>query len=258
MAISLNSLLEADPENAQVASLARRLSDELRSNRWYNTQERAFALMALGKLANRSAGNMTAQVIQKGKVVGTYKDKDLVLQDKLKSGAVTIKGSGKGMLYYFWEMEGISQSGKYKQEDSFMQVRKAFFDRNGNQVTNNNFKQNDLVIVRISLKSLDGRTIPNVAITDMLPAGFEIENPRLMSEREFAWIQKQQPSTPDHTDIRDDRINIYTSATPKEQYFFYQVRAVSKGNFQLGPVGADAMYNAEYHSYHGAGTIKIK
>lgn len=257
MAISLNSLLEADPENPQVTTLARHLSEELRSERWYNTQERAFALMALGKLAKRSAGNITAQVIQNGNVIGTYNGKDLALQDKLKSGSVTLRGNGKGTLYYFWEMEGISQSGSFKQEDSFMQVRKAFFDRNGKQITNNTFKQNDLIIVRIALQSLDGRTIPNVAITDMLPAGFEIENPRLMSEREFTWIQKQQPATPDYIDIRDDRINIYTTAKPAEQYFFYQVRAVSKGIFRLGPVSADAMYNAEYHSYHGAGTVKV-
>ncbi|MEJ8755391.1 alpha-2-macroglobulin [Pontibacter sp. H259] len=258
MAISLNSLIEADPDNPQVTTLARHLSEELRSKHWYNTQERAFALMAIGKLAGRSAGSSSAQIIQNGKVVGTYTGKDLVLQDKLKAGTVTIKGTGKGSLYYFWEMEGISQSGEYKQEDNFMQVRKAFFDRNGKQITNNTFKQNDLVIVRITLQSLDGRTLPNVAITDMLPASFEIENPRLMSEREFAWIQKQQPATPDYTDIRDDRINIYTTATAKEQYFFYQVRVVSKGNFQMGPVGADAMYNAEYHSYHGAGKVKVK
>ncbi|MBJ6117940.1 alpha-2-macroglobulin family protein [Pontibacter sp. BT310] len=258
MAISLNSLIEADPENSQVTTLARHLSEELSSSRWYNTQERAFALMALGKLANRSAGNSTVQVIQNGKVIGTYKDKDLVLQDKLKSGTITLKGTGKGTLYYFWEIEGISQSGNYNEEDNFMQVRRAFFDRDGRQITNNTFKQNDLIIVRIALQSLDGRTIPNVAITDMLPAGFEIENPRLMSEREFSWLQKQEPATPDYTDIRDDRINIYATARPKEQYFFYQVRAVSKGNFQLGPVGADAMYNAEYHSYNGAGTINVK
>ncbi|HEY4652142.1 MAG TPA: alpha-2-macroglobulin [Pontibacter sp.] len=258
MAISLNSLLEADPENAQVTTLARHLSDELRSKRWYNTQERAFALMALGKLASRSAGTSTAEVYQNGKVVAKYSDKDLVLDDQLKNGTLSVRNTGSGTLYYFREVEGISKSGQYNQEDNFMQVRKTFFNRDGKEITDNTFKQNDLIIVRIALQSLDGRTIPNVAITDMLPAGFEIENPRLMTEREFSWIQKLQPATPDYTDIRDDRINIYASALPKLQYFFYQVRAVSKGTFQLGPVGADAMYNAEYHSYHGAGTVVVR
>jgi uncharacterized protein YfaS (alpha-2-macroglobulin family) len=35
------------------------------------------------------------------------------------------------------------------------------------------------------------------------------------------------------------------------------VRAVSPGTYQLGPVQADAMYNGMYHSYNGAGIVKV-
>ena len=65
-------------------------------------------------------------------------------------------------------------------------------------------------------------------------------------------------SVPDHTDIRDDRINIYATVTAKPKYFYYQVRAVSPGTFQMGPVSADAMYNAEYHSYSGGGVVRVR
>ncbi|WP_187270278.1 hypothetical protein, partial [Pontibacter qinzhouensis] len=68
----------------------------------------------------------------------------------------------------------------------------------------------------------------------------------------------QNPATPDHLDIHDDRINIYATAREKPQHFFYQVRAVNKGDFQMGPVGADAMYNAEYHSYSGTGVVRVR
>ncbi|PSR56958.1 hypothetical protein AHMF7605_27420 [Adhaeribacter arboris] len=255
-ALSLNSLLEADPDNPQVGILARHLSDELRSNRWFNTQERAFALLALGKLSRRSQGNVTAKVYQDGKVIGSFTGKPLTLTNKLNQGNISVRTNGQGTLYYFWNVEGISQSGSYQEEDSFLQVRKAFYDRNGNKITGNTFRQNDLVVVRIALQTQDGRSIPNVAITDLLPAGFEIENPRLSSEREIAWAKDL--SVPDHTDIRDDRINIYTTATAKPTYFYYQVRAVSPGTFQMGPVGADAMYNAEYHSYSGGGVVRVR
>ncbi|MBC3541140.1 alpha-2-macroglobulin [Rufibacter sediminis] len=258
MALALNSLLEANPDHPQVPILVRHLSQELRSSRWYNTQERAFALLALGKQAKRSGGNITAQILQKGKPVGSFNGKDLALTSQLKSAPITLQSKGQGTLYYFWETEGISQSGSYPQEDNFLQVRKTYFNRDGKEITNRTFKQNDLVVVRIALQTLDGRSIPNVAITDLLPAGFEIENPRLMTSREFSWLQAMVPATPEHLDIRDDRINLYTTAQPKSQYFFYQVRAVSKGDFQMGPVGADAMYNAEYHSYHGAGVVKVR
>ncbi|MGV3587553.1 MAG: alpha-2-macroglobulin family protein, partial [Adhaeribacter sp.] len=258
MALSLNGLLEADPDNAQIGTLARHLSQELRYTRWYNTQERAFALMALGKMARRSQGNLTARITQNGKNIGSFSGKDVSLANKLNSSNLNIQTSGKGTLYYFWEVEGISQSGSYKPEDNLLQVRKTFFDRNGREIQNNTVKQNDLVVVRIALQSLDGRNVPNVAITDLLPAGFEIENPRLLTEREFKWLNDQKPDVPDYTDIRDDRINLYATARPKPQYFYYQVRAVTQGTFQLGPVGADAMYNAEYHSYSGGGMFRVR
>lgn len=256
MALALNGLLEADPGNPQVGTLARHLSEELRTGRWFNTQERAFALMALGKLARRSQGSSRAQVFQNGKLLGSFTGKDMSLANKFSSGTLQVKTSGTGTLYYFWEASGIPRSGGYKKEDQDLQVRKAFFDRNGRPLAGNTFRQNDLVVVRLSLQSLDGRNIPNVALTDLLPAGFEIENPRLSGGRELPWVK--EVDTPEHTDIRDDRILVYATAKPKPQYFYYQVRAVSPGTFQMGPVGADAMYNAEYHSYSGDGVVRIR
>ena len=258
MALALNSLLEADPDNPQIGTLSRHLSQELRSSRWYNTQERAFALMALGKMVRRSRGTVMAKVYQNNQVIGIYAGKDISLINKLKGGPVTIRTAGTGTLYYYWENEGIPQNKSLPEEDKYLQVRKTFLNRNGERITNHTYRQNDLVVVRIALQSLDNRNIPNVVITDLLPAGFEIENSRLLANREFKWLTAMKPNQPDYQDIRDDRINIYATAKPETQYFFYQVRAVSKGDFQMGPVGADAMYNAEYHSYHGVGVVKVR
>jgi len=74
------------------------------------------------------------------------------------------------------------------------------------------------------------------------------------------WPNKR--SYPAYQDIRDDRINMFVDLKRYDPrypryYYYYLVRAVSRGTFQMGPVGADAMYNGEYHSYHGGGVIKI-
>src|SRR5688500_951878 len=50
-AIALNALLEVDPGNAQVGTMAKHVSDKLKSRSWLSTQERAFAFLALGKIA---------------------------------------------------------------------------------------------------------------------------------------------------------------------------------------------------------------
>ncbi len=101
-------------------------------------------------------------------------------------------------------------------------------------------------------------------VTDLLPAGLEVENPRLTEQRDMPWIKKETSAgtsglnRPDHFDLRDDRINFYTTATGTEQTFYYLARAVSKGRFVRGPVSADAMYNGDYRSYNGAGVLVIR
>ena len=162
---------------------------------------------------------------------------------------------GKGGYYYFWEVAGISADGSYKEEDSYLKVRRTFFDRDGHEMGLSSFKQNDLIVVRISLEAAYDGTVENIAITDMLPAGFEIENTRLSEMPAMKWIKEE--AEPDYRDIRDDRINMFTSASRRRRDYYYMVRAVSPGTYQLGPVQADAMYDGNYHSYNGAGVVKI-
>ena len=98
-------------------------------------------------------------------------------------------------------------------------------------------------------------SIKNVVVTDILPAGLEIENPRIAGERGMDWVKNQ--ATPSHFDIRDDRINLFVDAGVKQE-FYYLARAVSKGKFVLGPVSADAMYSLESRSYNGAGMVTVQ
>ncbi len=64
-------------------------------------------------------------------------------------------------------------------------------------------------------------------------------------------------SNPEYQDIRDDRINLFITATPYVKCYYYLVRAVSAGRFVMGPVSADAMYNGEFYSYSGTGFVNI-
>jgi uncharacterized protein YfaS (alpha-2-macroglobulin family) len=256
-ALALNALLEADPTNPQVTSIARQLSRQMRAAGYLNTQERAFALLALGKIARKSqASTATATIAAGGKILGQFSGKDLTVNN-VANYQLLLKASGTGALYYFWEAEGISAGGRVREEDSYLKVRRQFLTRTGQPVGAASFKQNDLVVVKLTIQAADAAgEVKNVAITDLLPAGLEIENPRLGVTREIAFVTNA--AQPDYLDVRDDRINLFTTATPAPKVFYYLARAVSKGTFKLGPVSADAMYNAEYHSYNGAGTVRVR
>ncbi|MCF2495947.1 alpha-2-macroglobulin family protein [Dyadobacter chenhuakuii] len=255
MSLVLNTLIESDPDNMQIPVLARQLSKTVQSAAYLNTQEAAFSVLALGKLAKKTAGStVTATVSANGKNVGTLTGKELKIAKGIDNQKVSIQTQGSGDLYWFSQSEGMSATGTYAEEDQGLSIRRQFLTRDGAPA--NTFKQNDLVIVKLTLTSTNGLPIDNIVITDMLPSGFEIENPRITEPRDMPWIKNA--SSPEYLDIRDDRIHFFTTANNTAKTFYYQVRIVSKGTFTVGPAAADAMYQGEYRSYSGGGKIKVE
>jgi uncharacterized protein YfaS (alpha-2-macroglobulin family) len=255
--IALNVLVDVDPGNVQIPFMAKHVSEKLKQRYWYSTQELSFSFIALGKICREAArSGATAEIKVNGKNVANMNDRDIRLTTpQLKGTKIDISAKGNGKLYYYWETEGISKTGAYQEEDNFLKVRKHFFDRYGRMIDGNSFKQNELVVVQITLEKSYDDDIDNIVLTDMLPAGFEIENPRTKDIPGMDWIKHQ--SMPTAIDVRDDRINIFVNAYGNKQTYYYVVRAVSPGIYKMGPVSADAMYNGEYHSYNGAGMIKV-
>ena len=255
LALVLDALVDTDRDNLQIPALARQLSGALKQSNYLNTQEAAFAFLALGKLARQTANSTaTATLTTGGKSLGAMTGALLNLKRVPTNLPLSLTAKGSGNVYYFAQSEGVPSGGKIAEEDNGLQVRRAYLNRGGKAL--GEIRQNDLVVVKITLSSTNGLNVENVVVTDLLPAGLEVENPRLTEARDMPWITK--PSQPDHFDLRDDRINFYTTATGTEQTFYYLARAVSKGRFIIGPVSADAMYNAEYRSYNGAGIITIR
>jgi uncharacterized protein YfaS (alpha-2-macroglobulin family) len=257
-AIALNALLDTDPGNAQIGTMVKHVADKLKSRIYLSTQERSFSFLALGKHARRAnASNVTAEVKAGGKAIAKVDGGEWRADQAVLGGnSVEIVTRGTGQLYYFWEASGISATGAYREEDSYLKARRQFYDRNGKPLATLNFKQNDLIIIGISVEKSFDTPVENVVITDLLPAGFEIENPRTKEIPGMDWIK--DGSSPVSLDVRDDRIHFFVDLYSPRQTYYYAVRAVSPGSFKMGPVSADAMYNGEYHSYHGAGIVRVQ
>lgn len=256
-ALALNTLMDVDPNNQQVAILAKHVAEQLKVNRYLSTQESVFGLLALGKMAHSNAGKSAVGVVKlNGKEIGKCDGSALkISEDEMLSGKLSLTSTGDGALYYFWEAEGIPTSGKVDEKDNFLRVRRTYYNRDGKMIGDNHFKQHELYVMKITIQSTTNNSVENVAITDLLPAGFEIENPRLQTLPDMKWITQQH--FPEYQDIRDDRVNLFTTAHKNEQSFYYMVRAISPGTYHLGPVSADAMYAGEYHSYYGSGVVVI-
>ncbi|MCW8804152.1 MAG: hypothetical protein OQK57_07120, partial [Ignavibacteriaceae bacterium] len=167
------------------------------------------------------------------------------------------KATGNGEVYYFWSAEGVKLNEKVKEEDSYLQIRRSFYSyKTGRLISDRRFYQGELIVCKIELTGFD-RNADNIVITDLIPAGFEIENPRLNPATELKWIPKN-PINVQYMDIRDDRLLLFTNLVRnKTNEFYYLLRVVNQGTYQLPVVGAEAMYDQEYHSYNGAAVIKV-
>jgi len=256
ISISLYVLTEVNPQHKMVAQLSKLVSAEFKTKQYFSTQENIFALLAMGKLAKLAhSSDITANVLVDNKNKFTFDGKNLNINN-VNNKNISITTTGKGVLYYYWEAEGTPVSGAQENYQNMISISKKFYDRFGNQLQGNSFAQNDLIVVELSVRSLTGKDIENVAITDILPACFEIENSRINPEREYGWMKNQ--SLPDYLDIRDDRINMFATISNLEKKFYYVVRIVNRGEFKGGQASADAMYIPEYRAFTSTGIITVK
>lgn len=255
-AIALNALIDVDPTNNQIPVMAQHVTQAISTARWFSTQEAVFSVLALGKMAKQANANaIAAEVLVDGKSIAQTKGETIKLNTaQLKGKNVEIKTSS-GKVYYSWVSEGVDATGSFEAVDNYMKVRRRFLNRNGNEVSNGIFNQNDLIVVELTIEKAYSDNIENVVITDLLPAGFEVENIRISTVPTLNWIKENSYEL--GRDVRDDRVNLFINLTQQKQTYYYLVRAVSAGTYQLGPVAADAMYNGEMHSYNGGGVIRI-
>jgi len=258
-AIMLDILAEIDPSNPSVPVLVESLTQAAsQKGRWYTTQENAFAFLALGKiLKKQSAGNYTGTISINGKPYSQFDTRSYSFADKDWAGKqVTIAIKGEGTCYFYWRAEGLPSTMSIDEYDNDLIVRRHYLNEQGIPVDYTSFKQGDLVIAKITVKA-PNESLDNVAIVDMLPAGFEIENPRLQSRKGIDWIGKRV-YRPSYLDIRDDRLILYGNFSyGREVTFYYGLRAVTQGTFILPPIQAEAMYAPTKASVASSGKIVV-
>jgi alpha-2-macroglobulin len=254
-AMILNVLLETDPNSTNVPRYIKYLSDQYKKYSWYSTQDDAFTLLAMGKVARQANNTKVTGTLTIGGKDAAYNGGNQKLDIAAFGEKASFKLSGTGKVYYALVTEGIRTDGAIKEMDKNLKVRREVLNREGKAADLKTVKQNDLLVIKITVQS-SVTGLQHIAVTDMLPAGFEVENPRLTATGDYAFIKN--PSTPDFMDIRDDRVNFYTNFQyNKEQTFYYAVRAVTQGEFIYAPVVAEAMYDGEYYSANGKTTVSV-
>lgn len=265
-AVMLHALVTADPTNPAVYALSKRLIESIDlDGTWGATQSTAFALLALGKAAAVYERSSFTGTIKAGRSViaefsssGETMVRSSGLASALTADGATIEMKGEGTAYYALTVSGVPLSpAEVKESDKGIKVRREYLTRDGKPVDVTALRQGDVIIAHITVTPII-TGLENVVIVDMLPAGLEIENPRLQRDTHLTWTETDILS-PDYMDIRDDRMILFaTFRNTRQHHFYYAVRAVTVGEFTLPPITAECMYDPSVSSVSGAGSVTVK
>jgi hypothetical protein len=254
----LDAVVTVKPDSERVRGLIERLAAEMDDGHWATTQENAFAFLAIGKAAGEQDefGENNKVTITLGDGTEVPFDGDLRLETpQLLKGDVRIETSDSHKLRYAWELAGVEKKASATQKDRGLEVRRSWLDENGKPVDRDEVRQGELVVVELKLQSLGSGRVENVAVTDLLPAGLEIENSRLSSSARLPGTRSS--SEVDHVDIRDDRLNLYLDVGVQPKVYYYTARAVTVGEFAVPGVYAEAMYDPSIMSRHGQDRMTV-
>ena len=103
----------------------------------------------------------------------------------------------------------------------------------------------------------DERDIEEVALAQLLPAGWEIENTRLVPEDRPHWMKEWRLNAEEYLDIRDDAINWFFDLQGRPLDFAFKLNAVTKGTFTLPPTQVEAMYTRDFRARKAGGTVVV-
>ena len=249
--------LEIDPAAPEAAALADLLLRTQVDGHWGNTQDDAWALLALGTYAARQPPGASPAVMGRVSGIGLEKSFDargLVVTNQ--AGPLTLSNQGPGEVYYLVQAEGVPATGTVPAQDDGLLVRREWLNMDGDPQPLDGLRPGDLVVVRLTVDA-QGGDVENVVIEDLLPAGLEMENPALATAQVVPWIAEKTDWCT-HRDLRDDRLLLFSGAFKGTRAFYYAARVVTPGRFVLPPVTASAMYAPARRSSHGAGLMEVQ
>jgi uncharacterized protein YfaS (alpha-2-macroglobulin family) len=218
------------------------LSKALSSSEYMSTQTTAYCLMAMSKFAAKNGGkglDLTYTCNGKTEKISSLKSfKIQNLSSKSGSNSIAIKNNKNNTLYVRVIQKGILPVGEELEISGNLSAQTIFKNREGKILNVTFIPQGTELIGEVTITNTTNQRIDNVALTQILPSGFEIINTRFTDFGSFG------NNIADYIDIRDDRANYYFSLNAQEtKVYKLLINASYLGKYYLPGIQAEAMYD---------------
>jgi uncharacterized protein YfaS (alpha-2-macroglobulin family) len=221
-----------------------------------STQENAWLVLAARALA-KDATTISLDVAGETIKTALYRSYRAA---EITASPVKLTNTGDAPVHAVVSISGAPVAPEPAASNGFA-IERQFYTLDGKPANPAQARQNERFAV--VLKITEARPeFGRVMVVDYLPAGFEIDNPRLVSSGETGtldWIEDGEE--PANSEFRDDRFNAAFDRASDDDAVFtvaYVVRAVSPGKYVLPQAFVEDMYNPSRHGRTATGTVEVR
>jgi uncharacterized protein YfaS (alpha-2-macroglobulin family) len=215
----------------------------------YNSLSAAYSIMALDAYAD-AAGELKPGEARVEEVLENGGTRAVVLPPGLFSKAeftpaakaIAVENRSSRRLFYQAAQSGYDLAVPKEPVRRKLEIFREILDEKNNPVRTAELGRD--YKVRLRVRSLDGARVPNLAVVDLVPGGFEP-----------VWTDA---SGADYHDIREDRALFFGSVNGTALELGYRIKASSRGVFTVPPAFAESMYDRSISALGAAGTIEVK
>lgn len=232
-------------QKTKAFTMATKLAKNLSSNEWMSTQTTAYGLYAMSKFvkSNGSKG-VNVQFTNGGKSQLIVTNKSISgrnLAVKTGANSVTIKNNKNNTIFIRILNSGILPVGKENVIQNNLSANVVFKDRKGGTISVTRIAQGTEFYAEVTLTNRKNERVENIALSQILPSGFEIVNTR------YTDFGDSTNNVADYIDIRDDRANYYFSLRANEtRKFKILLNASYLGSYYLPGLQCEAMYDNDF------------
>ena len=245
---------ETKPMPSVTPELIKLVSAERQRYTWLSTQDQAWLVLAARAFASNTGGvtlNVDGQP-HTGALSRTVTGDDLV------TNPIVVRNDGKDALQAVVTAVAAPKQPLPAGGDGFT-IKRTYYTLDGKQANITEAKQNERYVVVVEATNSNSWQ-SRVLIQDLLPAGFEIDNPGLVSSADlsnFSWLPETSAA---HLEFRDDR---FVAAFNPDQAsgsmtLAYVVRAVTPGVYVHPAAYVEDMYRPQFSARTATGMMEVK
>jgi uncharacterized protein YfaS (alpha-2-macroglobulin family) len=243
---------------------ARKVSENLSHERYFSTQSTAYAMVVMGQLASKMSGKFDFEWSLNGKPQKKVNTQKAVYQQSLPvnppSGKVKVENGSEGLLYVGLSVKIRPVVDNLPAVSENIKLEVSYTDMKGDPVDVTNLMQGTdfYAVVKVSNVSA-GNDYSDIALTHMIPSGWEIRNERMTTtDASDRNVGESSSGAFVYQDVRDDcALTYFDLPAGKTKEIKVRLQASYAGEFVSPAILCEAMYDASARARTTAGRVKV-